>query len=300
MTQEASMTSRDWGLILILSILWGGAFFFNAIGLKNLPPNTVVFLRMSIAAVPLLAYLWMTGQRLPGDWPAWRGLCILGILNVVIPFILFTWAQTLLSSGIASVLNATTPLWGVVAAHFLTTTERATPLRLLGVFLGIAGVVAMILPELRQGVTGNFIAELACVAATLSYALASIIALRLNVGGMTPMTLATGQIITSALIMVPVMMLTDQPWTLAAPGINTIWAIISLAIFSTSIAYILYFKLLESAGASNSLIVTFLIPVTATVLGVLFLGEGVTASQIWGAGLIALGLVALDGRVFRR
>ncbi len=294
------MTSRDWGLILILSVLWGGAFFFNAVGLKGFPPNTLVFLRMAIAALPLLIYLFASGQNLPSRWVDWRGLALLGLLNIVIPFVLFTWAQTRLSSGIASILNATTPLWGVVAAHFLTATEKATPLRLVGVSLGISGVATMILPELKQGATGNLVAELACLAGTLSYAMASIVALRLNTGGMPPLTLATGQIATSALMMIPVMLVVDQPWTLPAPGGNAVWAVISLAIISTSIAYILYFKLLESAGASNSLIVTFLIPVTATVLGVLFLGEHITVSLLVGSALIALGLVALDGRLLRR
>ncbi len=294
------LSSRDWSLIFVLSLLWGGAFLFNALGLRSFPPNTVVFLRMSIAAVPLLIVMRVTRQSLPGTAKAWRGLALLGLLNIVIPFILFTWAQTKLSAGLTSVLNATTPLWGVVAAHFLTTTEKATPLRLLGVFLGIAGVATMILPELRQGISGNVIAEIACLLGTLAYAFASIVALRLNSGGMSPMTLATGQIVSSALIMFPIMCLTDQPWSIPMPSQAAVFAILGLAIISTSLAYILYFKLLESAGASNSLIVTFLIPITATLLGVMFLAERVTSSQVWGSGLIALGLVALDGRLLKR
>ncbi len=300
MPQQQRMSSKDWSLIAILSLLWGGAFLFNALGLRAFPPNTVVFLRMSIAALPLLAYLYLTKQRLPPGWTAWRGLALLGLLNIVIPFVLFTWAQVRLSAGLTSVLNATTPLWGVVVAHFLTDTEKATPLRIVGVALGIAGVVAMIFPELRHGVTGNIIAELACLIATLSYALASIVGLRLNTGGMTPMTLATGQIVSSAIMMLPVVLITDQPWTIDAPSMLAMLAVLGLAIISTSIAYIIYFKLLESAGASNSLIVTFLIPVTATLLGVLFLGESITPSLLAGAALIALGLVALDGRLFAR
>jgi drug/metabolite transporter (DMT)-like permease len=299
MATPTTMSGRDWSLILILSVLWGGAFFFNVIGLQGLPSNTLVFVRMAAATLPLLLWLRIKGLALPSGWTAWRGLALLALLNIVIPFILFTWAQTKLSSGLTSVLNATTPLWGVIAAHFLTQNEKATPLRLAGVALGIAGVTVMILPDLRGGFGGNALAQTACLIATLSYALASIVALRLNTGGMTPMSLATGQIVAAAVIMLPIILITDQPWTIPVPGHSVIWAMLGLAILSTSLAYILYFKLLESAGASNSLIVTFLIPVTATMLGVLFLGEHVTVSLIAGSALIALGLVALDGRILR-
>ena len=293
------MSGRDWTLILLLSVIWGGAFYFNAMALRGFPTNTLVFGRMFIATLPLLVVIAMTGQRMPRGWKTWRGLTLLGTLNIVVPIILFTWAQTQIASGLASVLNATTPLWGVLAAHFLTADEKATPVRIGGVLLGLAGVVVMMVPDLEQGATGRALAVAACLLGTLCFALASIVARRLNIGGITPMALTTGQLASSALIMLPIMLVVDQPWTLPVPGMDAVLALLALALVSTTLAYWLYFKVLESAGATNSLLITFLIPVTAILLGVLALGETVTPIQFGGMALIAAGLLVMDGRVFR-
>ncbi len=294
------ITSKDWLLIGALAVLWGLAFFFNAVGLRAMGPNTLVFLRMALATAPLLVFVRIRRLAMPTSFAAWRGLALLGLLNVVIPFVLFTWAQTRISSGLASVLNATTPLWGVIVAHFLTADEKATPQRIMGVLLGFAGVTTMLVPDLRAGLSGGLLPQLACLAATLSYALASIVGLRLNLGGMTPVTLATGQVASSAMMMVPVMLLSESPWTLPLPSAGPTLAVLGLALLSTSLAYLLYFRVLESAGASNSLLITFLIPVVAIFLGVVFLGESITPWQLGGIGLIALGLVALDGRLLQK
>jgi drug/metabolite transporter (DMT)-like permease len=295
-----TMSGRDWTLILILSLIWGGAFFLNAISLRGFPTNTLVFVRMAIAALPMLLVIRLTGQNLPRGWPAWRGLILLGTLNIVVPFILFTWAQTKLDSGLASVLNATTPLWGIVAAHFLTDTEKATPARIIGVILGVIGVGVMMLPSFSGGMTAQGLALIACLAATLCYALSSIVALRLNTDGMTPLSLTAGQLLVAAIIMVPIMLVVDQPWTLPMPSGESIAAVLALALLSTSLAYWLYFKVLESAGASNSLLITFLMPVTAILLGSVFLGEQMTTAQFGGMALIAAGLLVMDGRVLGR
>ncbi|MEY2926415.1 MAG: hypothetical protein RL367_892 [Pseudomonadota bacterium] len=298
MTNNA-MSGRDWALILVVSLIWGGAFFLNAVGLRSFPPNSLVFVRMAVAALPMVLVVRLTGQSLPRGWAAWRGLILLGTLNIVVPFILFTWAQTRLASGLASVLNATTPLWGIIAAHFLTDDEKATPARLAGVGLGVIGVGVMMLPSLKGGASGQTIALIACIIATLCYALASIVARRLNTGGMSPLSLTTGQLVVAAVIMLPVMLVVDHPWTLAMPAAESIIALLALALLSTSLAYWLYFKLLESAGASNSLLVTLLMPVTAILLGVAFLGESITPAQGGGIALIAAGLLVMDGRVLR-
>jgi drug/metabolite transporter (DMT)-like permease len=295
-----SMSGRDWTLILLLSLIWGGAFFLNALGLRGFPTNSLVFVRMAVAVVPLLLVIRLTGESLPRGWLAWRGLALLGALNIVVPFILFTWAQTMLASGLASVLNATTPLWGIVVAHFLTDTEKATPTRVAGVLLGVIGVGVMMLPSFSGGVTDQSLALIACLAATLCYALSSIVALRLNTGGMTPLSLTTGQLLVAAIIMLPIMLVVDQPWTLPMPSTETILAVLALALVSTSLAYWLYFKVLESAGASNSLLITFLMPVTAILLGIVFLGEQMTTTQLGGMALIAAGLLVMDGRVLGR
>jgi drug/metabolite transporter (DMT)-like permease len=295
-----SITSRDWALILLLSIIWGGAFYLNVLALRGFPTNSLVFGRMAIATLPLLIIISVSGQKMPRGWAAWRGLALLGVLNIVVPIILFTWAQTRIASGLASVLNATTPLWGVLAAHFLTDDEKATPLRVTGVLLGLAGVIVMTLPDMDQGMSGQTLAIAACLFSTLCFALASILARKLNIGGVTPMALTAGQLASSALIMLPIMLIVDQPWTLPMPSMESVLALVALALLSTTFAYWLFFKVLENVGASNSLLITFLIPVTAILLGVMGLGEKLSLAQCGGIALIAAGLLVMDGRILRR
>jgi drug/metabolite transporter (DMT)-like permease len=294
------MTRRDWGLIVTLAILWGSGFTLIDIGLRSVPPNTLVFARMALAVPPLLLLLKIRGETLPGDFKSWEMLTIVGLLNVVVPFILFYWGMTQISTGLASILNATTPLWGVVAAHFLTRDEKATPARLIGVLFGVAGIAVMIGVDALRGMSSGILAQIACLIATLCYALGSIYGRRFGQSGMTPLSIATGQVITSAIILLPIALFTDAPLSLPIPGMAFWLSTIAMAVFSTSLAYFLFFKLVESAGASNSLLVTFLIPIVAIILGAAFLGERFSVNQGAGVVLIAVGLVLLDGRVLAR
>ena len=294
------MSAADWGVIMLLSLLWGGAFFMIELGLRGFPPITLVFLRMALAVPPMLLILKVMGHRLPGDVKSWRQLFILGTINAALPFILFFWGQTQIDSGLASILNATTPLWGVVTAHFLTRDEKATPARVVGVFLGLAGITVMVGTDALGGMSGNVLAQMACLAATFFYALAAVYARTLSQSTMTPLVVATGQVITAALIMLPIMLAVDQPWTFPTPEWDAWAGAIGLAIPSTAIAYVFYFRLIDKAGASNAMLVAFIMPVIAVVLGVAALGETVEPKEAAGAVLIALGLLAIDGRVFGR
>ncbi len=294
------MSAADWGIIMLLSLLWGGAFFMIELGLRGFPPITLVFLRMALAVPPMLLTLKVMGHRLPGDLKSWQQLFILGAINAALPFILFFWGQTQIDSGLASILNATTPLWGVVTAHFLTRDEKATPARIIGVFLGLAGITVMVGTDALSGMSGNVLAQMACLAATFFYALAAVYARTLSQSTMTPLVVATGQVITAALIMLPIMLAVDQPWTLPTPEWDAWAGAIGLAIPSTAIAYVFYFRLIDKAGASNAMLVAFIMPVIAVVLGVVALGETFEPKEAAGAVLIALGLLAIDGRVFGR
>ncbi len=296
MSSTPRMSSADWGIIMLLSLLWGGAFFMIELGLRGFPPNTLVFLRMALAVPPMLLILKFIGQKLPTDRKSWQQLFALGTINAALPFILFFWGQTQIDSGLASVLNATTPLWGVVTAHFLTRDEKATPARVIGVLLGIMGIVVLVGTEALGGISGSVLAQLACLAATLSYAFAAIYGRTLSQSTMSPMVVATGQVITAAILMLPVALIVDQPWALASPGWDAWAGAIGLAIPSTAVAYFFYFRLIDRAGASNAMLVAFIMPVVAIILGVVALGETVELKEIAGAALIALGLVAIDGR----
>lgn len=295
-----TMTAADWATVLGLAVIWGGAFFFIELGLRGFAPLTLVCARLALAAVALWIALRASGGRLPRGRGVWAGLLLLGLLNNVMPLTLFTWSQTRIDSGLASILNATVPIWGVLAAHLLTHDDRATPQRVAGVALGFAGVVLMIGWDALAGFGANIVPQLACLVAALFYALAGVWGRHLGLQGIGPLAIATGSIALAALMMLPFALVVDQPWNAAAPGAVSVIALVALALGSTALGYALFFRLLASAGATNSMLVTFLIPVTAVLLGWLALGERLAPQHFAGMGLIALALVALDGRAWRR
>jgi drug/metabolite transporter (DMT)-like permease len=295
--QSEGMSGREWTILLILSLLWGGSFFFLAVALKELPPITIMLLRVALGAIPLLVFLRLRGDTLPTSPRIWGMFLILGLLNNALPFVLFAFAQVKITSGLASILNATTPLWGVLVAHLFTRDERATPPRIAGVLLGFSGVAVMIGTGAHLG--GEAVAILMCLAATLSYAFAAVYARRFRPLGIPPLTVATGQLIGASLLLLPFSLALERPWAIAPPSAATWAAIAGFALICTSLAYWLYFRLLASAGATNALLVTFLIPVTAILLGALVLGEALAPRHYAGMALIALGLAAIDGRPLR-
>ncbi|MFN5824774.1 MAG: DMT family transporter [Sphingomonadales bacterium] len=300
MTATPKLDGTGWMLIAILSILWGGSFVMIEIGLRSYPPLTLVFARVALAVPPMLLAMRLMGESLPRDSRSWVLLTVVGALNCALPFSLFFWGQQYLDSGYASILNATTPLWGVIAAHFLTSDEKATPTRILGALVGMAGIVVMVGPAAMKGFSDNLLAQIACLVSTTFYSFAAIYGRRLSQSALTPMSVATGQTITASLIMLPIMLIVDQPWAMAMPRLDSTMAALMLALISTALAYTLFFRLIDRSGASNAQLVAFLIPVFAVLLGSLLLNEKLTAGQAGGAVLIAAGLVILDGRLFRR
>ena len=293
------MTTLEWGMLVTLSLVWGGSFFFNEIAIRQLPVFTVVVCRVALAALILLAVLRLTGQHLPRGRTVWAAFFGMGLLNNVIPFSLIVAGQQQVASGVASILNAATPLFGVVLAHLLTRDEKMTPAKLAGVIIGFLGVAVMIGPG-AIGQPGNHLgAQLMILAGALSYAFAGIFGRRFKAMGVAPMATATGQVIASSVILLPMVMVLDRPWTLPAPGWDAVAALIGVAAISTAFAYLVYFRLLASAGATNLLLVTFLIPVSAILLGVMFLSEVLLPRHLAGMALIGLGLACIDGRLLR-
>ena len=292
-----SMSGREWLLLAALSGLWGGSFFFAKIAVATLPPLTLVLLRVGVAALALMAFMAATERRLPPrEARAWLHLLAMGAINNVVPFGLIFWAQTHIASSLAAILNAATPLFTVLLAHWLTRDEPLTAARAAGVLLGFGGVVVIVGPQALAGFDAHVLAALACLAAALSYAGAGVFGRRLAGLGLTPMAAAAGQLGASTLIMLPIVLVHDRPWTLAWPDATAIGAVIALALGSTALAYVIYFRLLATAGAVNLLLVTLLIPVSALLLGAAFLNERLTAAEGAGMALIGLGLGAIDGR----
>jgi drug/metabolite transporter (DMT)-like permease len=291
------MGPAEWALLVVLALLWGGSFFFSKVALADLPPFTVVFGRVALAAVALNLVVRATGNRMPRSLALWGTFAVMGLLNNLIPFSLIVWSQKQIASGLAAILNSTTPLFTVVLAHFVTRDEKLTTNRLVGVLSGLAGVVVMMGPDLLYGLEANVLAQGAVLSAALSYALAGIFGRRFK--GIPPLVTAAGQVTATTCMMLPVLLLVDRPWTLPVPGTRTLLAITGLALLCTALAYVIYFRILAVAGATNLLLVTFLIPVSALLLGGLVLGERLEPRQFGGMGLIALGLAAIDGRPFR-
>jgi drug/metabolite transporter (DMT)-like permease len=302
-----AMTASEWLMLMLLSVLWGGSFFFVAILVKSLPPLTIVFLRVGLASVMLHALVRALGKTMPAAPGAWRAFFAMGLLNNAIPFCLIAWAQGHIPSGLAAILNATTPISTVLVAHVLTDDEKLTVNRLAGVVAGFLGVVILVGPNTMTGlVTGpgtNLLAQFAVLAAASSYAFAGVYGRRFRTMGIDPLLTATGQVTASALMLCPLVLLLDQPWTLAMPPLPVWAAALGIALFSTALGYVLYFRILATAGATNLLLVTLLIPVSAIIMGTLVLGEGLELRQIAGFACIGVGLAAIDGRLlmlFRR
>jgi drug/metabolite transporter (DMT)-like permease len=290
------MNRADWLILGTLALIWGGAFFFISVAVHSVPPLTYVWLRLTIAAIALWGFLAWKGEALGLPRRVWGSMLLLALLNNVIPFTLFGWGQTHIASGLASILNATTPIWGVVVAHLFTHDERMTPRKVAGVLLGFGGVAMMIGPTLLSDIGNAALAQLACVTASLSYALAAVWARRFKRMGLPPMTVTTGQLTVGALVMLPIALIVDEPWQHAFPPLSAWGAIIALAVFCTALGYVLYFRLIDNAGATNALLVTLLVPPTAILLGAMFLGEKLAPQDFAGLVLIALGLAAIDGR----
>lgn len=293
------MNRSDWLILLFLALIWGGAFFCIDIAVRTVPPLTYVALRLTIASGAMWAYLRLNGKAAGLPRESWGALLLLALLNNVLPFLLIGWGEIHIASGLAAILNATTPIFGVVVAHFMTKDERMSLAKLAGVLLGFVGVALMVGPSMLSRLGSSGLAEIACLVASLSYALAAVWARRFKRMGVSPLAITTGQLTAGALFTVPLALVMDHPWNGPLPSLGALAAIAALALACTAFAYVLYFRLIEQSGATNALLVTLVVPPIAIVLGGLFLGETLSALDFAGLALIALGLGAIDGRIFR-
>ncbi len=294
------MTAPQWFALLLLSLLWGGSFFFVEILLTALPPLTIVTLRVALAALVLWPLVFARGIGAPPSAKAWGELALMGLLNNVIPFSLIVWGQTGISSGLAAILNATTPVFTVIVAGLLLADERFSTAKIVGVGLGVLGTVIMIGPAAMFESDQSVLAQLAILGAALSYGFAGVYGRRFARQGVKPLRVAAGQVTCSALLLAPFAWVIEAPADLTLPGLGIWVTLLALAVLSTALAYQLYFVLLASAGATNTSLVTILVPVSAIVLGAVFLNEQLSGEHVAGMAVIALGLVVIDGRWPRR
>ena len=299
---NTSMSAIQWIMLLTLSLVWGGSYFFVGVAVGDLPPLTIVLCRVGFASIALLIFLACTGQSMPTDRRVWVAFFIMGLLNNAIPFSLIVWGQTHVSAGQASILNATTPIFTVITAHLFTRDEKMKPRHLLGIALGFAGVAVLMGGAFLEALTNSLLAQMALLAAAVSYAFSAVFGRRFRTLGIPPMQIATGQVTAAALLLLPLVVLIDRPLQLAPPGLPSLLAVLGLALISTAFAYVLYFRILASAGATNLSLVTMLVPPTAICLGILFLDEVLAPHHLAGLALITAGLLVIDGRLaaFRR
>jgi drug/metabolite transporter (DMT)-like permease len=294
------MTPVEWLLLIVLGLCWGCTFFFNEIAVLEVPPLLIILFRVSLAAAILWVAVIVSGAPVPREGSVWRALLVMAVINSAVPFFLIVWGQVHITGGLASILIATSPLFAVIAAHFFTTDEGFTLGKVLGVLAGLTGVVFLIGPELLGDIGSDFLGQLALLGAAFLYAISAIYGRRFSARKVKPLIVATGQMTMSVVLLLPIALIFEPPWALESPGIPAWGAMISLAVISTSFAYLIYFRILATAGAINILLVNFLVPVSALLLGIFILGETLTTEQMIGMAFIALGLALIDGRVFQR
>jgi drug/metabolite transporter (DMT)-like permease len=295
-TMSRAMTGTEWGMLGLLSVMWGGSFLFNGIAIKEVPIFSIVAFRLALGALALHLVLVIGGIPLPRDFRSLRGYLGMAVLNGALPFCLIVFGQTRIQSGLASIINATTPIFTMLLAHFLLSGERLDARRIVGVLLGFAGVVVLFSDKVGAG-SGEVIGLVACTLAALSYGFSNIFGRRFIRPGANPIALATGQLTLAACIMVPVALYFDRPFSQPLPGHDALIALVLLALVSTAAAYILFFRILTRAGATNVSLVTLLVPCSAILFGSLILGERLGFREVAGFVTIALGLLVIDGRI---
>jgi drug/metabolite transporter (DMT)-like permease len=300
---EHRMTLATWGLLALLGFIWGASFFFGRVAVPHVPAFTLVFLRVSIAALALHLFVRGRYEIYRHMAERWRSFLLLGLLNNAVPHSLIFLGQTEIGAGLASILNATTPIWTVLIAHALTEDEKLSSAKIAGTVLGLLGTVALIGPAAlgHIGAATSDIplwALLLPIGAAISYGLASNYGRRFR--PLAPPVTAAGQLTASSILMLPVSLMVDRPWTLAMPPLTVVLAVLALALLSTAYGYILYFRIMARAGATNTSLVTLLVPPSALLFGLVFLGETLDLTDIIGMALIAAGLVVLDGRLLAR
>lgn len=288
----------EWGLIVLQSMLWGSSYFFIAIAQGELPALTIAALRTIPASLVLMTIVLSLGYRMPATLAEWRLFIFFATFNTVLPFVLIVWGQSRTTGGLAAILNASAPLFGIFLAHVLTEDEKLSRNKVAGILLGLVGVIILVGYDFALGEAGDVLARLALLAAPLCYVLANIYA-RNKLGHHPPFVIAMMQMVASIFIAVPLALAVDRPWALPSPGWNVLGAILGMAIFGSALASLCHFTVLQRAGAANASLVTLIMPLTPILLGSAFLGEQLSLRDMVGAAVIGMALVIIDGRVLR-
>ena len=290
------MTLLVWFSLIVLSVIWGSSFFFVELVVDHLSPFTIVFARVGLAAVALIAYCRFKGLSIPIEGKHIVQYTVMGFLAHAFPFTLITWGQTHITAGLASIFNATTPLFTVLVAHIWLRDERASKQKIIGVLTGFTGV-AVLLGGGMSGLTfDTLLGQLAGLGAAISYAFSIVYGRRFS--GLNPAGISAATLTSAALMIAPFAIVYGLPGE-QMPPIGVFSALLMLALLCTAIAYIIYYWILSNAGATNLSLVTFLIPASAIMLGAVFLNETLAFNHMAGLALIFCGLILVDGQLLR-
>lgn len=295
---QASVSPRAWGELFLLGLIWGTGFLTIKLALGELGFVTLVAHRVGWAALALWLYVLWRGYAIPRDGWTWFAFFTMGLLNNAIPFALMTWGQIHIETGLTSVFNATTAIFGVVVAAIFFADERMTLRKITGVLIGFFGVATAIGLQSFRHFDIRSLAQLAVIGGTLSYALASAWA-KANLNHLRPEVAAAGMLTGSSLLAIPAAFWVDGVPSFALSA-TTIAAVAFTTLIATAGAYLLYYRILAMAGAANTMLVTLIIPPVSIILSALVLNEALPMRVFTGLGLLTIGLLILDGRLFRR
>lgn len=281
-------------LLVLLAGLWGPSFLFIKVAVTEIPPLTMVLARVFIAAVLLVAALRVQGQQMPGWGPVWKHLAFIALVHNTIPFVLFAWGEQYVDSALASIMNGTTPLFTIVLAHMFVMDDKMSLRKTVGALVGFGGLIVLVAPSVLGGVQASTWGLLALAVASAMYGVA-IVYSRLHLRGLPAMVAPTGQMILATLYLLPLALLVDRPFSLPLPSLPALLSLLALAVFGTAVGFIVYYRLIETAAATYTSMVTYLIPVVGVILGVLVLGERLAWTSYAGCALILLGVMTANG-----
>lgn len=288
------MKTRNLLLLLLLATLWGPSFLFIKVAVAYIPPITLIFGRVGLAAILLYLLLRLSGGNVPRLGPIWFPLAVVALFQTSLPLVLLSWAEQYIDSALAAILNGLTPLFTILFAHLLTTDDKLTAPKAAGIALGLIGVLFFVTPSLQEGMQASTWGVLAMVAVTASYGFAGVHT-RNHLNHLPPLVAPASHMILSALFLLLPMLFIDQPFNQPPPPLQAIGAVVALAVLGTFLAFIVYYRLLKSASASYVSMVTYLVPVIGVLLGVIILDERLTWNDYVGFGLILLGVLIVNG-----
>lgn len=288
------MKLKNFLLLVLLASLWGPSFLFIKVAVEEIPPLTMVLGRVATGALVLLFLLRLQGSRLPKWGPVWKHIAVVALIHNAIPFVLFSWGEQYIDSALAAILNGTVPFFTIILAHFFAQNDRITPVKLVDILVGFAGMVLLALPSFGDGLQATSWGMLAVTAASFLYGVA-IVYTRNNLRGLQPLAAPTGQMIIASLYMLPLSLLIDRPYLLPMPSLAALGSMLALGVLGTAAAFTVYYKLLERASASYVSMTTYIIPVFGVILGAIVLKEAITWERVAGCALILVGVMIVNG-----